>query len=142
MEKEEFEKLAPEQQFSVIIFYLNMMKDAIYTRMSLLPSICALFATFLTVATFDRKMLPLDGTLRIILCILIFFIPLSLYIYNSDLKKSEQISRKSIDNWLGKTEVDSTFQDKIHSYFPDILIFVFIVISLVIIYKILAVYNF
>ncbi len=90
MEKEQFKSLTSDQQFSVINLYLNMVKDAIYARMGLLPFISALFATFLTIATFNEKIIALDDSIRFILSILIIFIPFSLYIYNSDLKKSVQ----------------------------------------------------
>ncbi len=136
MEKEQFKSLTSDQQFSVINLYLNMVKDAIYARMGLLPFISALFATFLTIATFNEKIIALDDSIRFILSILIIFIPFSLYIYNSDLKKSVQKSRKFLEDLLGKIEVVSTFRDKVSSYLPDILIYIFSAISLVIVYKI------
>ena len=136
MEKEQFRSLTPDQQFSIINLYLTMVKDAIYARMGLLPFISALFATFLTIATFNEKIIPLDNTIRFIISVLILFIPCSLYVYNSDLKKSEQKSRKFLEDLLGKIEVDSTFRDKVSVYLPDILIYIFTAISLVTVYKI------
>jgi len=138
MKKEQFQKLTIEQQFSIITYYLNIIKDATYIRMGLLPTISGLFATFLVLATFNEKLIPLDNTIRIILSILILLTPLSLYVYNHDLKKSGQKGKEFLENLLGKIEVESTLKDKIIAYLPDILIYILIIISFVIIYKILG----
>ena len=135
MDKEQFENLTPDQQFSIISTHLNIVKDTTYTRMGLLPFISALFATFLSIATFNG-IIPLDNTIKVIISVLILLIPFSLYVYNYDLKKAGEKTRKILENLLGTIEVESTFKDKVIAYLPDILIYILTVISFVIVYKI------
>ena len=138
MEKEQFDKLPVEQKFLIINMYLNIVKDATYIRMGLLPTISGLFTTFLVIATFNEKLIPLDNTVRVILSILIAFIPLSLYIYNFDLKKSGQKGEEYLEKLIGKANNTPTVKDKIIGHLPDVLIYIFTIISLIIIYKILG----
>lgn len=138
MEKELFQKLTVEQKFSVISTHLNIMKDSIYTRMSLLATISGLFITFLVVATFNEKLIPLDNIIRVVLSVLILFVPLSLYFYNYDLKKSVEKSRKNIEDLIGEIPLVQTWKDKIIYILPDILISIFSIISIIIVSKILS----
>lgn len=138
MEKEQFEKLTPEQKLPIINMYLDMMRQAISSRSGLVPVIAGLFATFLSIATFNEKIIPLDNVIRTILVILIILIPLSLWVYNAGLKKYESKSREMLERWLGKIDVKSTTKDKIEAYLPDILIYIFFAISLIISYKIFS----
>ena len=64
-------------------------------------------------------------------------IQFSLWVYNASLKKYEQKCKEMLESWLGKIDVKSTTRDKIEAYLPDILIYVFSIISLIIISKIL-----
>ena len=136
MEKEQFEKLTPDQKLPIVSMYLEMMRQAISSRAGLIPVIAGLFATFLSIATFNEKLIPLDNVVRTILTVLIILIPFSLWVYNASLKKYEHSSKRMLENWLGKLEVRSTPKDKIEAYMPDILIYIFSAISLVVIYKI------
>lgn len=136
MEKEQFEKLTPDQKLPIISMYLNMMRQAISSRVGLLPVIAGLFATFLSIATFNEKLIPLDNVIRTILTILILLIPFTLWVYNVSLKKYEHSSKEKLESLLGKIDIKSTTGDKVEAYMPDILICVFSVISLIVIYKI------
>ena len=138
MEKEQFEKLTPEQQHKVLDTYLNIVKTATYTRMGLLPSISGLFTTFLVIATFSEKLIPLDNTVRVLLCILIILTPLSLWAYNFDLKRAGRKGKAFVENLIGKIEVEQTKLDKVLAYLPDILIYILTIVSVVVIYKILS----
>ncbi|OGI60909.1 hypothetical protein A2641_00780 [Candidatus Nomurabacteria bacterium RIFCSPHIGHO2_01_FULL_37_25] len=136
MEKEDFEKLSQDQKFPIISFYLNMVKEAIGTRLGIVPTTTGILATFLVIATFNEKILPLDSTVRILICTLVLLIPLTLWLYNHQLKSWEIASRKSIDQLLGKTNVESTKWEKVMGYLPDIVLFILSIIALIIIYKI------
>lgn len=138
MDKEQFEKLTPDQKFPIINMYLDMMRQAISSRAGLIPVIAGLFATFLSIATFNEKLILLDNTVRIILTLLIILIPFSLWVHNASLKKYERKSREMLERWLDKIDVKSTTRDKIEAYLPDILIYIFFIISLIISYKILG----
>lgn len=138
MEKEQFQKLPIEYKLPIINMHQNLLKDAIYNRMALLPMTAGLSATLLVVATFNDKLIPLDNFVRFIISVLLLIIPFSLYFYNFDLKKAQRKNKEYLDHLLDTSnkKIESTLNDKIAGYAPDFIIYIMGIVSIAIIFKI------
>ena len=78
--------------------------------------------------TFLEKLIPVNSVVKILLSLLLFLIPVSLFLYNRDLKKAQQNSLETIKSYLRDENLDkdlgiSAF-DKIAGLWPDIAIWV------------------
>lgn len=126
MDKQElFKRLSPDQKFSLLKSYLDMLLSSISKRMKILPSVSALAATLLIVATFNEKLLPINSLVKFLLSLLLVLIPLSLIFYNQDLKRAQRNSIKSINEYFGEDldkEIKGDYLDKVSGLFPDIAI--------------------
>ena len=137
--KELFEKLSPDQKFNILKSYLDMLLSSVGKRMQILPSISALAATLLVVATFNEKLLPINSLVKFLLSLLLLLIPVSLFLYNKDLKKAQHNSIERIKDYLGEKDLDKIIErnyfDKIVGLFPDIVIWVilFVIIALLVV---------
>lgn len=134
MDKEElFKKLSPDQKFNLLKSHLDILLSSISKRMQVLPSISALAATLLIVATFNEKLLPINLVVKFLLSLLLILIPVSLFFYNEDLKRAQRNSIKLINDYFGEDldkEIKKDYLDKVAGLFPDIAIWI---ITLVII---------
>lgn len=134
MDKQElFKKLSPDQRFNLLKSYLDIFLSSVSKRMQVLPSISALAATLLIVATFNEKLLPINLLVKFLLSLLLILIPASLFFYNEDLKRAQRNSIKSINDYFGEDltkEMKKDCFDKVTGLFPDIAIWI---ITLVII---------
>lgn len=116
MDPKTFEKICEEYP-ELRVTYLDWLRQSIHARMGMLPSISALCATLLTVATFNEKLLPLNTLVKILITVLLVLIPISLKIYNDDLKKEQESYIKT----LGES-VQRSLVDKLIACFLDLAI--------------------
>ncbi len=131
MDKEFLNSLEPEDRKDLAKFYLNLLHTSIHARMGMLPSISALCATLLVIATFNNALLPLNSVVKILISILLAIIPVALLSYNSQLKKEQNSYIKTLD-----VSVANTLNDKIASYFPDFAIYLISTAVAIVIYLI------
>jgi len=125
--------LKPEDRKDITKFYLGLLHTSIHARMGMLPSISALCATLLVLATFNNGLLPLNNIVKMLLSVLLVIIPIALFFYNSQLKKEQNSYIKT----LGES-VASTLNDKIVGYFPDFVIYLISTVIAIVIYLIWA----
>jgi hypothetical protein len=139
MERKDFEKLTPDRKWIIIESYQNLLSTSIHNRMGLLPLMSGLAATLLVIATFNGNLLILDCLVKIIVSILLAIIPVSLFFYNHDLKLAAKKSKEQIGYFLDKKDIgesDQNFINKVTGWLPDIVIYIFTFVIIVIIYKI------
>ncbi len=77
--------------------YAEMVKNAVWERYKLLPSISSLAATLLVVATFNENLLQLTDFVKILLAILLLLIPTSLIGFLYELNASEDHAYKKME---------------------------------------------
>jgi len=137
MKKEEFDKLSPDQKFTIINSYQTLLQSAVNYRMGLLPFVAGISATLLVVATFNNELIPLDNTIRFVLSILFVIIPMSLLFYNLDLKEGAKKNVERMNELLGTNfKPKLNLQNKVTAYLPDFIIYILLIISFVVVYKI------
>lgn len=131
--KEFFQKLSSAQKFDLLKIHLDMTLSSISKRMQMLPTISALAATLLVIATFNEKLLPINLLVKFLLSLLLILIPAGLFFHNEDLKRAQRNSINLINDYSGE-DIDKKIKrdhfDKIAGLFPDIAIWI---ITLVII---------
>lgn len=118
--------------------YHQSLHDSVFERYKLLPQISALSATLLVVATFNEKLLPLTGCVRILLIILLALIPVSLVGYLWELECAEEDSSENINRLGNREETIPPRRNAVTAWLPR---FVTAVISVVIIFIIVAIVN-
>ena len=116
---------AEKEQFRV---QKEILFTAIRERFKVLPTISALAATLLVVATFNEELIFITDFVKVILAILLLIIPISLFGYLWELKKAEDKAIKWFERY-GKTNERNCFES-ILAYLPWI---VFCILSLTII---------
>jgi len=137
MDQKDFEKLSVDHKWIIISTHQNLLTNSIFDRMRLLPMIAGLAATLLVIATFNNQLIPLDNTVKIVLSMLLILIPISLFLYNSDLKTSQSKNKEEIERLLGtKPKTKNTIFDKIIAWSPDMIIYIVFLVSLILIFKI------
>ena len=97
---------AEKEQFRV---QKEILFTAIRERFKVLPTISALAATLLVVATFNSELIPITDFVKIILAILLSIIPVSLFGYLWELKKAEDKAVKWFEQY-GKLDKRSYFE--------------------------------
>lgn len=126
MDKQElFKSLSPDQKFNLLKSHLDMLLSFTHKRMQILPSVSALSATLLVIATFNEKLLPINPLVKFLLSLLLILIPVSLFFYNEDLKMAQRNSIKSMNDYLGEDinkTIERSFFEKLSGLFPDIAI--------------------
>jgi hypothetical protein len=123
--QEVFNKLPEDKQFILLRGQLDILFYSITQRMQILPSISALAAMLLIVATFNTALLPITNCVVFLLSLLLLLVPISLLIYNYDLKKTQHNTKRIIEDYLGQDiekEMKIPFSDKIIGIFPDTVI--------------------
>jgi len=120
---------AEKEQFRV---QKEILFTAIRERFKVLPTISALAATLLVVATFNSELIPITDFVKIILAILLSIIPVSLFGYLWELKKAEDKAVKWFEQY-GKLDKRSYFE-YILAYLPWIVfcIFSLIIVSIIV----------
>ncbi len=83
------EEVDRQKKLKSVELYGDLVKHAVRERYKLLPTISALAATLLIVATFNERLLPLERPIIALLVILLLLIPASLIGYLYELHKSE-----------------------------------------------------
>jgi|SRR3989344_1969919 len=106
----------------------EILFTAIRERFKILPTISALAATLLVVATFNPNLILVTDFVKIILAILLLIIPISLFGYLWELKMAEDKAIKWFEKY-GKLNERSYFES-ILAYLPWI---VFCILSFTII---------
>lgn len=110
----------------------RLQKEVLFTaireRFKVLPTISALAATLLVVATFNGELIPITTFVKIILAILLLIIPISLFGYLWELKKAEDKAVLWFEKYSKMSE--RSFFESILAYLPWI---VFCILSLTII---------
>lgn len=118
-------KEAEKEQFRV---HKEILFTAIRERFQVLPTISALAATLLVVATFNPELILVTTFVKVILAILLLIIPFSLFGYLWELKKAEDKAIKWFERF-GELDKRSHFET-ILAYLPWIM---FCVLSLMIV---------
>lgn len=120
---------AEKEQFRV---QKEILFTAIRERFKVLPTISALAATLLVVATFNPKLILVTAFVKVILSILLLIIPISLFGYLWELKNAEDKAVKWFEKY-GKINERSSF-DSILAYLPWIVFYVlsFTIISIIV----------
>ena len=143
MENDIFNKLPKEYQVDYIKMELGYVFHAVSKRMEilLLPSgvTATLFAVF--VASFSNNFLSNVGCFgKVIISILVMIIPISLILYNRDMRLTEKQAIKRIEKALSedfsKELGRSGILNKITAYFPDTIICILSITAIWLIYKI------
>lgn len=116
---------AEKEQFRV---QKEILFTAIRGRFKILPTVSALAATLLVVATFNSELIPITDFVKIILAILLSVIPASLFGYLLELKMAEDKAVKWFEQY-GRLDKRSCFES-IVAYLPWI---VFCILSLTIV---------
>jgi len=132
------EKDKREMNLKKLEVFHQLLHDSIFERYKLLPQISALSATLLVVATFNEKLLPLTDCVRILLIVLLALIPISLIGYVWELKRAEEHSSENIKRLGDGPETVQQKQNLFTAYLPW---FVTAIISVVIIFIVLAIAN-
>jgi len=124
--EEQFNQLPTEERYQIVKTFLDIIGSAVADRMRILSSVSALAATMLVVATFNQDLVPLNTLARVLLSLLLSIIPISLLIYNKDLKDGQKRASAHLKEYTGIFVPDSekTSWDKFASISPDILIWV------------------
>jgi len=77
----------------------ELLRDSVWERYKLLPQVSALSATLLVVATFGENLLPLTICVRVLLIVLLVFIPISLIGYLYEFEQAEEHAKKYRKDW-------------------------------------------
>lgn len=109
---------------------VDLLLLATAERHKTLPIISSLCAMLLVVATFNTNLLSVTFLFKVLLSILLFLIPISLFLYLADFNKLANKVEKLLKDEIGDWRGDSTCWEKITAYFPWIGTFI---LSLVII---------
>lgn len=117
-----------ELQKEEVKLYKEILFTAVRERYAMLPTISTLSATLLVVATFNPDLIEITCFVKITLSILLTIIPLSLFGYLWELKKTEDKAVKWFEKY-GRMG-DMKLFDKVLSYLPWIM---FCVLSVAII---------
>jgi len=132
------EKEKKEMNLKRLGIFHQLLHDSVFERYKLLPQISALSATLLVVATFNEKLLPLTGCVRVLLIILFALIPISLIGYVWELKRAEEHSSENIKRIGDGQDTIQQGKNLLTAYLPW---FVTAIISVAIIFIILSVAN-
>ena len=106
----------------------EILFTAIRERFQVLPTISALSATLLVVATFNSELIPTTDFVKIILAILLLIIPVSLFGYLWELKMAEDKAIKWFEQY-GKLDKRNRFE----SILAYLGWFIFCILSLIIV---------
>ncbi|OHA58396.1 MAG: hypothetical protein A2571_01290 [Candidatus Vogelbacteria bacterium RIFOXYD1_FULL_44_32] len=118
----------------------KVQKEILFTvvrgRFEILPIISALSGALLVVATFNPKLIPVTIVVKVILAVLLFIIPLSLFGYLWELKIAEDKAMEWFEQFGGVNNKRSHIET-ILAYFPWIM---FCVISVAIILIVIIIF--
>lgn len=110
--QEWFEKQKPERKWIIIEPFLNLFNSAVTEKMKIIPSLSAISATLLIVATLNPDLMPIDIIpAKIIISVLLLLIPFSLIIHVLEMEKT---ARKALE-YCGE------YQKKITEEFKKVL---------------------
>ncbi len=135
MEKDLFKKLPINHQISYIKSHLDILTNAISARMQILPTASTLAATLLVVATFNPQLVPLTCLVKVLLSILLLLVPSSLWLYNYDLKRAQDKTKKYLEKLLGENEYENEGTlNEVVKWFPDIAIYLITAVIITIVF--------
>lgn len=136
MNLNEFKDLPPEIKEKLIQPQIQLLISAVQSRMAVLPTVSALSATLLVIATFSG-LIPASNLVKILLTILLLMIPIPLLVYIKDLTDGENKAKKHIEKYLEieSNEVNPSLYDKFSAKLPFgstliLTIVIFIIIGL------------
>lgn len=102
MKQEDFKKMSRDEQWSVLSKHLEDLKNAVRSRIGVLPHLATLAAALIVVATLNDDLVPLSAhDTKIILTIFMALIPITLHMYIHDLSSGEEKGVKVIEEMLG-----------------------------------------
>jgi type IV secretory pathway TrbL component len=131
--KEEFDSVSESLKYSV----REMWK--------LLPSISALSAMLLIIATFNKELIPLTFSVKLLLTILLILIPIGLWSAYLDLSKTIDFSFKAIEKIvrenLGKDISNQTKKIRKPTPLSIMPLFINIIFSLIVLLIIFLIWN-
>lgn len=81
----------------------ELLTYSVRERLRALPTVSALAATLLVVATFNRELIPITNTVKILLSILLAVIPIGLWGFYMDLSKATESSLKQMKDTVQNT---------------------------------------
>jgi type IV secretory pathway TrbL component len=131
--KEEFDSVSESLKYSVREVW------------KLLPSISALSAMLLIIATFNKELIPLTFSVKLLLTILLILIPIGLWSAYLDLSKTIDFSFKAIEKIvrenLGKDISNQTKKIRKPTPLSIMPLFINIIFSLIVLLIILLIWN-
>ncbi len=103
--------------------------------MQILPTASTLAATLLVVATFNPQLVPLTCLVKVLLSILLLLVPSSLWLYNYDLKRAQDKTKKYLEKLLGENEYENEGTlNEVVKWFPDIAIYLITAVIITIVF--------
>jgi len=114
----------------------GLFKEAVLSKLRVLPTIAALAATLLVVATFNDNLFPLTKFVRFLLSILLLVIPVSLYFY---LDENNEVANKA--QTALKQETGSAFSLPHKNFWKLIQVhFSYIALAIILFFTVAVVY--
>lgn len=100
--QEKFRTFPPEVQWTITKQFLDMIGSSTLNKMAILPSLSAISIAMVVVATLNPELIPITLLQsKIIISILLFFIPTSLIIYILDLGSGAEGALKHLESYTG-----------------------------------------
>lgn len=110
--KAHFDSSPKERQMEILNSVNDQLFQVLSTKMGVLPTISALSATMLVVATFNEKLLTLDTEVKAVISILILLVPISLIFYIKIITRAENTAYKLNEIYTGKKTVPANKTDR------------------------------
>ena len=123
-------------------------KEAALSRLRLLPEISSLAAALLVIATFNSELLQPTHDVKLILTLLLIFIPFSLYMYLSEMNEAAIAAAKALDKYVpgfSKDTLDNSweflisnnsFKRKLRIFYPQLVVIIISISVIVFIFHI------
>lgn len=97
-----FESFSPEIKWTITKPFLDIFGSAVSNKMAVLPSLSAISVAMVVVATLNPELVPITlFQSKIIISILLFFIPACLIIYILDVQEEAERALKHYESYTG-----------------------------------------
>lgn len=124
-----FKRLPSEGKHSVIKPQLDIFLSAVSAKMRMLPIVSTLSVAMLVVATLNPELIPISVfQTKIIISILLFSVPTSLYVFLRDNEKAITGTLRIIEGYTGKnpaTELEPAYWEKIIARIPILMVLIY-----------------
>lgn len=135
----DIEELELNKKIKTIEIWSDLAQSSAREKYLTLSTICSLAATLLIIATFNEKLFPLTNYVKILVAILLFLIPFSLWGLLYVLHKDEKNARIQLDKEVGEKMKSEGVMNFILNIFPYIITFILTVIIILIIFLIFGI---